>query len=209
MTMTQLTSTAPAPGFAHPVPDAQQTFRATLDALALPLRPVRLSNLPERVGALSPAAAAIALTLCDDDTPVWLDATLSADPAVRSWLAFHTAAPVVEDAADALFVFVSSPSAIPSRAALMIGTDEAPHVSATVVAVLDDTQGSDLLASGPGFKEPLVWSPPALPDGFLGEWHAAAHHFPSGIDLFFASEDTVTGLPRTTKLVATHSVEGN
>ena len=39
----------------------------------------------------------MALTLCDHDTPVWLDPVLAASEAVAGWLRFHTGAPLVTD----------------------------------------------------------------------------------------------------------------
>ena len=52
-----------------------------------------------RAAAGTPAAmmrgtAAIALTLFDHDTPIWLDGRMSATPDVAKWLKFHTSAPV-------------------------------------------------------------------------------------------------------------------
>ena len=41
--------------------------------------------------------AAIALTLFDHDTPIWLDAAMSGTSNVAKWLKFHTSAPVVSD----------------------------------------------------------------------------------------------------------------
>ena len=55
-------------GFANPVFDAQAIFRAVMDAMARPgtVKPVKAETQPPR--PLSPVAAAIALTICDNDT---------------------------------------------------------------------------------------------------------------------------------------------
>ena len=61
-------------GFATPVLSAQTTFRAVLNALARPgsVHPMTVAvSVPPPLAA---GAAAIALTLCDHDTPIWLDA---------------------------------------------------------------------------------------------------------------------------------------
>ena len=46
---------------------------------------------------LTPELAAIALTLADHDTPVWLDPSLAANAAVIAWLRFQTGAPLTDD----------------------------------------------------------------------------------------------------------------
>ena len=45
--------------------------------------------------AVMRGTAAIALTLFDHDTPIWLDPPMSGTPDVTKWLKFHTGAPVV------------------------------------------------------------------------------------------------------------------
>ena len=83
------------PGFADPVLESQSAFRALMRAMARPGRAEALPGLEHAPPPLSPVAAAVALTLIDHDTPVWLDAPLAVQ-AVRAWLAFHTGAPVIE-----------------------------------------------------------------------------------------------------------------
>ncbi|MFO7747239.1 MAG: phosphonate C-P lyase system protein PhnH [Orrella sp.] len=61
------------PGFDEPVLQSQIAFKSLLEALA---RPGRLFTLPapeSAVPGLSAGSAAIALTLVDYETPVWLD----------------------------------------------------------------------------------------------------------------------------------------
>ena len=61
-----------AGGFQEPVFEAQAVFRSLMDCMARPgtIGHVAASVLPPK--PLSPAAGAVALTLCDHDTPVWL-----------------------------------------------------------------------------------------------------------------------------------------
>ena len=88
-----MSATISLPGFADPVEEAQATFRAVLDAMA---RPGTLHRAGERLAPpvpLDQAAAAVLLTLVDNETPLWLDAAAAA---ARDWLAFHCGATVVE-----------------------------------------------------------------------------------------------------------------
>src|SRR5262245_18942244 len=102
-----------AAAFSDPVMAAQATFRAVLDATARPGTVARVTQPLAAPAPLSLGAAAIALTLCDNDTPVWLDATLRATGAVRELLRFHTGARMTADATSAAFAFVSDASALP------------------------------------------------------------------------------------------------
>jgi len=82
------------PGFADKVLSAQSTFRSVMDAMARPGSVQRIvpgAGTPDR---MMRGTAAIALTLFDHDTPLWLDARMSESSDVTKWLKFHTGAPV-------------------------------------------------------------------------------------------------------------------
>src|SRR5215475_12063785 len=84
-------------GFADKVLSAQSTFRSVMDAMA---RPGSVQQVVAAVGTPGPmmlGTAAIALTLFDHDTPIWLDGRMSETSEVTKWLKFHSGAPVVED----------------------------------------------------------------------------------------------------------------
>jgi alpha-D-ribose 1-methylphosphonate 5-triphosphate synthase subunit PhnH len=196
------TTRVPEPGFSVPVQGAQQTFRALLDALARPTRPV---STPTEIGvpeSLTPAAAATVLTLCDDATVLWIDESLR-DPNgdVEAWLRFHSGAAITDDPAKAAFAIVSSPAALPDLGVFAKGTDEAPHLSATIIVIdADGAPGATFTATGPGFEFPAEWVAPAFPADFSQHWAANAARFPRGVDIVIAGRDTVAGLPRTTRL---------
>lgn len=191
----------PAPGFVDAIAGAQQTFRAALDALARPTRPVALRTLATAPGALTATAGALILTLCDDSTPVWLDAVLREDADVVGWIAFHTGAPIVDEPARAAFAIVADSAAIPPLAGFGLGTDEAPHIATTlIVGAREDATTVAVVADGPGFPEPARWGAP-VPGGFVSEWRENAAIFPRGVDVLFAASVTIVGLPRTTRLV--------
>lgn len=205
MTFPTTATRIPAPGFGDPVSDAQQTFRAVLDALARPTRPITVPAAVAGPECLTPAAAAVLLTVCDDATALWLDDTIrSRGDDVEAWLAFHTSAPVVAVPALASFAVVASAAALPDLSAFAQGTDEAPHTSATIIALdPDGTSHQTFTADGPGFQKPASWSAPAFPADFARQWAANQARFPRGVDLIIAGPDTVVGLPRTTRLTET------
>ena len=86
-------------GFRQPVFDAQATFRLLMTAMAQPgSRHVVTAEVSAPDG-LGLARTALVLTLVDADAPVWLAAPT---PRLAAWLAFHTGARLVADAADAV-----------------------------------------------------------------------------------------------------------
>jgi alpha-D-ribose 1-methylphosphonate 5-triphosphate synthase subunit PhnH len=182
--------------------ETQRAFRAILDALARPTRPVPIAGPAQPPAPLSSAVAAVGLTLCDEDTPVHLDATLAADGAVAAWFAFYTGAPVIGDPVEASFLFATAFDLLPPLDQLAAGTPEQPHRSATVV--LDVTGrhegGPRLRATGPGINGQAVFAAPWAPADFADVWRRNTARFPMGVDLLLVEGDRISGLPRSTKL---------
>ena len=201
-----------APGFADPTRDAQRAFRAVLDAVAHPTRSFPLAGPAEPPAALGRGLAAVALTLLDEDCTVWLGGQLARDAEVTAWLAFHTGARRVNEAGAAGFV-ITAPRALPPLESLALGTDEAPHLSATVVldirgctglpnTGLPNTGQARFTAAGPGIDGTAALAAPWAPDSFADAWHRNTANFPRGVDLLLVDDDTVAALPRTTRLTA-------
>ena len=124
-------------GFADPVFDAQSVFRAVMDAMARPGTVLPVKALASPPASLSATAAAVALTLADHDTPVWLDPVLAGSAAVRAYLAFHTGAPVIEAKDEATFALVADPLGLGSLAEFGQGTQEYPDRSTTLIMQVD------------------------------------------------------------------------
>ena len=100
---------------------------------------------------LSPVAAAVALTLCDHDTPLWLDPALKQAAAVASWLGFHTGAPLANTPADAHFAVVADPASLIAFENFAQGTQEYPDRSTTLILqVASLSSGDQLVLEGPG-----------------------------------------------------------
>ena len=201
--MTPVAGAVPAAGFTDPPRDAQRAFRAVLNALAHPTRSYPLAGPADSPAALGPGLAAVALTLLDEACTVWLGGALARDADVTAWLAFHTGARPVDAVAGAGFV-IAAPDALPPLASLALGTDEAPHLSATVVLdVRGRTGPARFTAQGPGIDGTATLAAPWAPDGFADTWRGNTELFPRGVDLLLVDEDTVTAVPRTIRLTVT------
>jgi alpha-D-ribose 1-methylphosphonate 5-triphosphate synthase subunit PhnH len=190
-----------AAAFSDPVMAAQATFRAVLDATA---RPGTIARVTQPLTApLSLGAAAIALTLCDNDTPVWLDAPLRAAPAVGEWLRFHTGARMTEEAVSAAFAFVSDASALPPLDGFHLGTLEYPDRSTTIVVqVASFAEGAPFALTGPGIREPRAVQIASLPADIMERLAANRRLFPRGVDLLLVAGSDIMALPRTTQVQA-------
>lgn len=198
--MASIDAASVGPGFDAPVLDAQRTFRTVMRALACPGTVSRLDGLPTPPAPLNTTAAAICLALCDFETPLWLDAAGGAGAAV-SHLRFHTGCPIVEQSSEACFVVVTAPAALPSLAALRLGTDERPDTSATVLMqVADLAEGTGWRLSGPGIaaqRRLAVTAPGCDLLPMLRHNHTL---FPRGIDVLLCAPDRLAALPRTTRI---------
>ena len=187
-----------AAGFADPVLDSQRTFRAVLEAFAHPGRIVELAG--PAVPPLGAAATAVALTLLDFETPVWLDGKATTEDVVE-YLRFHCGAAIVAAPADARFAIVADPDALPPLAAFAAGSDERPDQSATlIVQVRTFSGGRGLRLTGPGIREASRLDVDGTPAWLWPAWTANAEMFPRGIDVILCAGDRAAALPRTTRV---------
>ncbi|WP_150462293.1 phosphonate C-P lyase system protein PhnH [Nesterenkonia ebinurensis] len=192
------------PGFAQPVQDAQRVFRAVLEAMARPLQPQALAVPLTPPAPLTAEAGGVVLTLCDEQTPLWVDPQLHRHHEVTAWLGFHTGAPLVAAAAEALFCLASSPDAVPPFEDLSPGTDQEPHRSTTLIVQAEQTGSRQRLrGTGPGIREALDWDGHGMTEQFRTARAEHAGGFPRGVDVLITGRGTVTGLPRTTVLEPT------
>ena len=183
--------TADAPGFMEPVAQSQACFRAVLDAMSRPGRIVDVGVDVRPPAPLDAATAAVLLTLCDADTPLWLD--VAAHPA-QAWLAFHCGAPLVARGAAAVGVDLgwAGLDGLPG------GTDEGPESSATLIAqVAELGRGREWRLSGPGLPAPAPLQVSGLPSSFAADWNANRLLFPRGVDLILCAGGRLAALPRT------------
>jgi alpha-D-ribose 1-methylphosphonate 5-triphosphate synthase subunit PhnH len=189
-------------GFADPVTSAQAAFRAIL---AVTSRPGTVHTIDAEVSApppLTPAVAAIALTLCDQDTPVWLDATLRASEDVATWLRFHCGTKIVDDPAAASFAFAADGRGLPPFECFNLGTADYPDRSTTIVLGVESfLSGPELVLAGPGIKARQSFRAAPLPDDVVSRLILNRSLFPRGVDLILASASEIAALPRSVRLV--------
>ena len=190
-------------GFQKPVFDAQTVFRAVMQAMAEPGTIHRGMALAKPPAPLTPEAAAVALALCDQDTPVWLDPALAAEEAVRAWLAFHTGAPLANTPADAHFAFSADPEHLIGLENFAQGSQEYPDRSATLVLQVSDLSGGEeLTLKGPGIESVARLAPRPLPRHFIRQWAQNHARFPRGVDLILVSREGLAALPRSTRITS-------
>jgi alpha-D-ribose 1-methylphosphonate 5-triphosphate synthase subunit PhnH len=188
-------------GFAEPVFAAQRIFRVLMDGMANPTQIASVGAGAEAPSPASPALAAIALTLLDHDTAVWLSPALR-QSAFPQWLAFHTGAPITDDRMGADFALYALADGFPDLAGLPLGSDTYPDRSATLLIELENLVGGEtFVARGPGIRDTAEFSPRGMPEAFAEAWALNHGLFPRGLDLILISGGEFLCLPRTTRLV--------
>jgi len=191
------------PGFADPTRESQAVFRAIMNATARPGTIADLSQAPTPPAGLNRAAGAVALTLVDHDTPLWLD------PAMRgsgpeTWLRFHSTCPLVEAPIQAAFAIIADPAAMPALAAFNQGDAKYPDQAATIIIMVPSLAGgTSLTLRGPGIAVATAFAPAGIPASFWADRAALVAHFQYGIDLMLCAGDHLVSIPRTTRIAAT------
>lgn len=198
--MKRETEAALLPAWDDSVHDAQQAFRAVLKALS---EPGTLQTLPFALTAPAPldiASTAVCLTLCDCDTPLWLNGA-AANPALDAYLRFHCGAPIVATPGAAAFALIVAPQDGVQLDQFAQGSPEYPDRSATlVIQVASLTQGPQRRLTGPGIAGETLLCVDGLPDNFDAQWQHNAAAFPLGVDVILCCGNALVGLPRTTHI---------
>jgi alpha-D-ribose 1-methylphosphonate 5-triphosphate synthase subunit PhnH len=177
-----------------------------MDAMARPGSVQRIASSAGTPAAMMRGTAAMALTLFDHDTPIWLDSRMAATPDVGKWLKFHTSAPVVTDPSISSFALVGDPKNLPALDRFAFGSNEYPDRSTTLILqVASLSTGDRLLLEGPGIDGTAAIAPAPLPRHFVEQWKQNRARFPRGVDLVLAAPEGIACLPRTTRI---RNVEG-
>ena len=197
--MTERNISAPdlLPGLSDPVRQSQQCFRAVLAATS---RPGSIQTVPSPAACpdgWSPALTAIALSLLDQDTPVWLDPA-AASPQAVAHLRFHCGCPIITDPQKAAFAIICSPESGPALHRFSIGDPQYPERAATILLSVEGlTGGVAQRWTGPGIQTAVDVAPRGLPAGFVAQWSDNHALYPSGVDVLLIAGTQVMGLPRS------------
>lgn len=178
-------------GFSDPARVAAAAFRSVMEVMARPgvIQPITGAQAP---APCSVGAATVLLTLCDTETPVYL-AGAHDTPEMRSWLAFHTGAPI-SGPADCMFALGEWDALMPIGA-YPVGTAEYPDRSATLVVEMPALEQAGATLRGPGIKETAALNLPEQ-DAFVQN----RKQFPLGVDFIFAAGAQIAALPRSTEV---------
>jgi alpha-D-ribose 1-methylphosphonate 5-triphosphate synthase subunit PhnH len=189
-------------GFSDKVLSAQSTFRSVMDAMARPGSIQRIASASGAPAAMMRGTAAIALTLFDHDTPIWLDPRMSATADVAKWLKFHTSAPVIADSSIAGFALIGDPENLPALDRFAFGSNEYPDRSTTLILQVESLTGGPMIElQGPGIDGATALSASLQPRDLFERLSVNATLFPRGIDVVLVHDDSIVAIPRTTRLV--------
>ena len=199
-----MTTVAELPaGFADKVLSAQSTFRSVMDALARPGSVQRIAAVAGTPDTMMRGTAAIALTLFDHDTPIWLDSRMSETPHVAKWLKFHTSAPVIADSSISSFALIGEPRDLLALDRFAFGSNEYPDRSTTLILQVESlTQGPAIELRGPGIDGTAILQAAIQPQDLIERLEINVALFPRGIDVVLVHGDAIVAIPRTTRLSA-------
>ena len=190
-------------GFSDRVLGAQSTFRLVMEAMA---RPGSVHRVTASVGTPPPmmrGVAAIALTLFDHDTPIWLDDKMSETSDVARWLKFHSGAPLVADCSICSFALIADAGALPDLERFALGSNEYPDRSTTLILqVASLMHGPAYELRGPGIDGVAVLNATFEPRDLFDRLSINATLFPRGIDVVLVADDAIAAIPRTTRATA-------
>ena len=179
-------------GFEDPPYQSAYIFRSIMSAMANPGMIEVIEGIdPPR--PLESAAAAICLTLCDQDCSIALNGIYDTKE-VNDWLIFHTGVKIKsEENAD--FILTEETKIAPLNTYRQ-GTEEYPDRSSTVIVAtseLNNKKGIKL--SGPGIQSSRYLSLSSIKP-----FRHGMKPFPLGVDFILFKEDRLACLPRSTKM---------
>ncbi|WP_163132559.1 phosphonate C-P lyase system protein PhnH [Agarivorans sp. Alg241-V36] len=190
-------------GFSHSVHNAQHCFRQILKALSEPGHQVELDK-HQGFAPLNAAASQVIMSLCDQQTTVYLSPALgdsTTSNIEQAWhnLSFHNGV-MAATLNQADFAVVSASENLNFRQ-LKAGSDESPeHSLSLIVQSTGFNQGPRFRLSGPGVKQPREIQLGELSDSIINYLLKPCHRYPLGIDFMFCHQQSLLAISRTSKL---------
>ncbi len=200
---------------------AQKNYRAVLSAMSRPGSIVSLNHIPKlptQVITHSEAEAhrmagllALARTLCDADTPLWLDAPLR-QPALAQYLRFHCSAPIMADnqSQESAFAFIADAQNMPHLHAFNQGSMDSPEKATTVIIACPLKRAAELNewprhSTQNSLRLPFTeHSIEMLPIWFWDDISANRAYYPLGVDCIFVDAHAqgvhIMALPRFVRI---------
>jgi alpha-D-ribose 1-methylphosphonate 5-triphosphate synthase subunit PhnH len=187
------------PGFIDPVFDSQQSFRTIMEAMIHPGQDISISTDISPPPPLNVASAAVCLTLLDFETALWADIS-EIDNAV-SWLCFHCGCKIVSHTSEATFALITNVDSLPPLDQFRLGCDECPDMSTTLIVQVDSfSKKNGKRLTGPGIRTSKKLHINGIREEFWSHWHAQQKIFPLGVDVIFTCGNSLTALPRSTRV---------
>jgi alpha-D-ribose 1-methylphosphonate 5-triphosphate synthase subunit PhnH len=186
--------------FADPARDSQAIFRHILNATAYAGRIETIDIALTPPAGLGVAAAALLLTLTDDDVSLRLSSASHAR--LAHWLRFHCGCPLVTgERLDTAFALVGVGEDCPPLDSALLADPERPDLSTTLVLECEALEGgAPMRATGPGIDGVLTLAPKGLPAGFRAEREALRPLLPLGVDIYLTAGRQLMALPRSISL---------
>jgi alpha-D-ribose 1-methylphosphonate 5-triphosphate synthase subunit PhnH len=188
-------------GFRNPVRESQAVFRRVMEAMASPGRIVEVPTTLAPHPPLAAPAASLLLTLCDFETPLWLDRCLAGNEAVAAYPRFHTGAKVVAEPGSASFAVIGDAMGMPALAEFAQGTAAYPERSSTLIVQVETLSSpGPFRLEGPGLKEAIALAATPLPTNFAAQLASNRAAFPCGVDVLLVTSDALAALPRSVRV---------
>lgn len=149
---------------------------------------------------LNRAAAAVALAVAHDDTPVWTD--IPAGSRAPQWLLARTGAAFVTEPSMASLALITNPARMPRLHRFRFGDDQRPERGALLLVQVNGfAQAGAPTLLGVGGRQ-VNFSLEGLPGSFWADWFDQGRFHPLGVDVVFTCGDELVALPRELRVVA-------
>jgi alpha-D-ribose 1-methylphosphonate 5-triphosphate synthase subunit PhnH len=187
--------------FNNTTDESQCVFRSVLKAMSEPGRLVdikQISSMSEDE-ALFPPVWAIAQTLFDHDTEIFVSQNLATDSVLAS-LKFYTGAKVTATQSQANFALLNLTDWLDSND-FSVGTWEHPQHSCTLIIQVPSLAiGPQLGLSGPGIKQKTCLSIPNFQQSHINLLITNHNLYPCGVDFIFCTPTQIVCIPRSTHI---------